>query len=807
MSPATLEAPTISAAMTFSQMAVNMVKRGVMVTIVAAKGKNPLPFAWQLNATMKKDVLASWIKKYGNNCNCGSVATPDTCWMFDDDRGAIAAYEKETGNKLPRTFTVSSRPGRRHLYFKQTDASRKMGNRALHNNEKSKYVAPYEFDAQQNRRQVISPGSTHPLGFIYQCIDDAEIVEAPVEFCEWIEKNGKKEKSHSTAGKYDLKTVPSFEAVNLWEHYEVEVEDDYGSNWYVTPICPYSGTAHEHSTKTAFYWDGVHFGFHCFAGGCGDPTIGDLTRKLNEDHEPFPDEIWAGYTQPDLADPRFDIEVDEVESLYTAPVDEVVLEVPTAKHSVSAKELCAILGGRIITEEEAAELIAAQKARNIVEMPAHEPVAPVVTPVGKKETMPDDDGYGIEVLDFNHESKVVLDFPRVEPKNDGIFPFPIDCMYGKLKDIALDLNVPYGFSYPALCTAACGLDIRDAADNTRASLFTALLGGYNYGKSIVTDRAAASFVVSEGVYEDGTPSSDRGFINMIGEDKSKRTVLIQDEFRTLLSKCAILNSSLTPVLCQLWSKDHAKAQDKKAVDECWGIVSMLGNLAVEDAGDFAKVMGAETTKGLYDRMLFGIGPVVDYYPCTVKKHHIDVKPCLVPAWCYIKVHEWAGEERAKRRLSEMGLRVALIQSAINGDKEVTQESFDCAMKMMDWQYSIRMVYSAGKAESKEAEAFEAVVGALQAQLDKQLKTGNYPKGAIEDAVMEELYPDWKCRQLHWSAIMNGKSLYRKYGSATLNRTKQTMAQENLISIIYDKEEDGTESRDASPFVYMRRRIK
>ena len=780
-------------ALTFGKMAVNMIRRGVMVTIVAAKGKNPLPFAWQLNATNQKPVLASWIKKYGNNCNCGSVATPETVWMLDCDvEGSKEVIEEKLGITFPRTFTVSSRPGRFHFYFKQTDASRKMGNRALHSKDKSKPL-PVEFDAQQNRRQVISPGSTHPLGFIYQVVDDSDIAEAPDALCEWISENGKQENSRPTNSKFDLKTVAGFEAVDLWEHYEVAVEDDYGSNWYVTPVCPYAGHEHEHSKKTAFYWDGVHFGFHCFAGGCEDPKIGDLIRKLNEDYEPYPGEIWAGFKQPDLTDERFNIEVDMVEH-----VEEVVTargEATDPVGGVSAELLEAILNG-MVTPESLGLTIATPVV-----------VSPPIVEAQAKNTVEEVEDYDYSFAPCLDPNPIVLDFPRVEPKNDSMLPFPMEAMYGKLKEIALDLNVPYGFSYPALLTTACGLNIQDSAQNTRASLYCALLGGYNYGKSIVTDRAASSFAVGDGVYEDGTPSSDRGFINMVGEDRFQRRVLIQDEFRTLLSKCAILNSSLTPVLCQLWSKDHAKAQDKKSTDECWGIVSMLGNLAVEDAGDFSKVMGAETTKGLYDRMLYGIGPVVAYYPCTVKKHNISIKPCLVPAWAYSKVHEWAGDERGKRRLSEMGLRVALIQSAVNGDAEVTHESYDCAMRLMDWQYNIRLVYTAGKAESKEAEAFEAVAGALQAQLDKQLKSGDYPKRAMRDVEMEKLYPDYLCRQLHWANIMNNKSLYRKYGSSMLNRTKTTMANENLIAIIYDKDEDGEESRNPSPFIFLRGKIK
>jgi hypothetical protein len=185
----------------------------------------------------------------------------------------------------------------------------------------------------------------------------------------------------------------------------------------------------------------------------------------------------------------------------------------------------------------------------------------------------------------------------------------MDAMYGKLGEMALNLNAPYGFVYPSLLTVACGLDIEDRGGNVRGTLYTALLGGVNFGKSIVTQRAKKSIYTGEGTIEEGTLGSDRGLINDIGED-GNRKVFLQDELRNLLSKCAIQGSSLTPVLCKLWSSNIGAASDKRSKDICNGVVSILGNLAVEDCGDFAKIMGSETTRGLYDRMLFGIGPFV-----------------------------------------------------------------------------------------------------------------------------------------------------------------------------------------------------
>jgi hypothetical protein len=37
----------------------------------------------------------------------------------------------------------------------------------------------------------------------------------------------------------------------------------------------------------------------------------------------------------------------------------------------------------------------------------------------------------------------------------------------------------------------------------------------------------------------------------------------------------------------------------------YGKLSMLGGLAINDAADFARVFGAHSVKGLYDRFIFG----------------------------------------------------------------------------------------------------------------------------------------------------------------------------------------------------------
>jgi len=159
------------------------------------------------------------------------------------------------------------------------------------------------------------------------------------------------------------------------------------------------------------------------------------------------------------------------------------------------------------------------------------------------------------------------------------------------------------------------------------------------------------------------------------------------------------------------------------------------------------------------------------------------------------MHKWIDGDRSKCRVGEILLRVAHIQSSVNGDPEITRESFACTRKFADWQMAIRRVYRTGLAENTDGRAFEDIANALQAQSDKQQKTGKFPKGA-EDV-----------GDLRWAQIMNSKSLYRKHGSPLINRIKQSMAHEGRITIIYETDDEGKPTKISTPFVRMRCRIR
>jgi hypothetical protein len=255
-----------------------------------------------------------------------------------------------------------------------------------------------------------------------------------------------------------------------------------------------------------------------------------------------------------------------------------------------------------------------------------------------------------------------------------------------------------------------------------------------------------------------------------------------------MSKMATPGSgiSLASILCELWSNDNASANDKKGVDECDVRLSILGNLPCDTPADFTSIFGSQTTKGLADRFVLGwTRDAYDYQPVEIKKQWIDVRPCSIPNWAFERKRDWALGHAGRRRLGEIALRVALITSVMNDDLELKEDCLEKALKFADWQERIRDVYKPGMAENKEAECFEAIVGLLH-----QHGTGV---------------------DIHWAKTINSKGYYRRFGSTLINRVKDSMVKEGIISIEYATEIDDhgreRETKRATGIVTLRGRIR
>ena len=403
---------------------------------------------------------------------------------------------------------------------------------------------------------------------------------------------------------------------------------------------------------------------------------------------------------------------------------------------------------------------------------------------------------------------VAIDDPE---KHEGL-EFPGECtMYGKLEEIALKHpRLQLGWLYPSLLAVASTLNIEDEDHNVRSNMYVTNLGDVGYGKTVCADTAVRAIFIpgSEMAIMEETPSSDRGLANMLGDKDTTSRLLLSDEFRAVMQKCAIQGSALPQVFCQLWSKDKAGVADKKGMQTCYAKLSILGNIACKDPSEFAKLFGSNTVSGMADRFLFGFSTTfVKYRPPTVRCEIFDnLKPVRIPEWIWDAKDEWAEQNpEGRRRLTEHALRIALVTAAVNGDREITKGGFEAALRFMEWQERIREIYRPGLAETKEAEAYESVYSALWEQRKKQISEGISPRGA--DDITKDRQE--QCRLLHFVQVVNAKSYYRKY-AGLIDRVRKSMADNGVIVEIreYETDDHGHEKKGKkTPFVTLRGRIR
>jgi len=141
---------------------------------------------WTELASIDPKQIAEWGEQYPE-ANIASVAKAvlGGVWFFEVDAPNFQnVIQKETGKKIPTTFTVRSRAGRGHFYFKHNVDSIAMGNL------QGKIDGKESWSARADNRYVVGPGSIHPdTQEPYTILVDAPLVEAPDWLVEWLLKN------------------------------------------------------------------------------------------------------------------------------------------------------------------------------------------------------------------------------------------------------------------------------------------------------------------------------------------------------------------------------------------------------------------------------------------------------------------------------------------------------------------------------------------------------------------------------------------------------------------------------------------
>ena len=257
---------------TFLEIATPLIQRGIPVIPVQPNEKRCLLPEWQMKATTDIEQVKLW-QTENPNFNVGCVGKPDGFVMLDCDVvGLREQIERETKQKFPRTLIVKSAgKGADHLYFRQTDESRRLGNR------KSASL----FDLQSVDRYVVGAGSTLSNGKSYEIVDDSPIADFPAWLAAWIDRHSDIVKEHGGKG---APVHEDFDFDRFCEHFDFNfMGDNDGKHFF--EACPYKGDRHTSDGKPdypacAIMYDGSTIGFSDFATSCegNGKTIGDLIR-------------------------------------------------------------------------------------------------------------------------------------------------------------------------------------------------------------------------------------------------------------------------------------------------------------------------------------------------------------------------------------------------------------------------------------------------------------------------------------------------------------------------------------------------
>jgi hypothetical protein len=183
----------------YVQIATPLVERGFRVTPVHPETKSGVMRNWQDHQATTADEVLKHAKYYPHH-NVGVVGKRGVgrhMFLDIDADGVVERIEREAGRKIPRTYTVCSRPEsapyKRHYYFTQTDYSFKKSGawkaknvnvRDLTRREKSRsglmlHPTLYDIKGIGGGSLVVAAGSVGENGEVYKCIDDSPVIPVP----------------------------------------------------------------------------------------------------------------------------------------------------------------------------------------------------------------------------------------------------------------------------------------------------------------------------------------------------------------------------------------------------------------------------------------------------------------------------------------------------------------------------------------------------------------------------------------------------------------------------------------------------
>jgi len=243
----------------YVQIATPLVQRGFRVTPVHPETKSGVMRNWQNHQATTPDEVLQHAKYYPHHSVgvVGKRGVGRHMFLDIDAEGVLERIEQETGHKMPKTYTVCSRPQsaryKRHFYFMQTEYSFKksgaweaknMNVRDLTRFERSRsgilmHPTLYDVKGIGGGSLVVGAGSVRDNGEVYTCIDDSPVAEVPAWLIDWLLADFQKYRlgrDKELAEKYEAKVIASRKSEaerrklrqqNLPDGFDIAEEDIY----------------------------------------------------------------------------------------------------------------------------------------------------------------------------------------------------------------------------------------------------------------------------------------------------------------------------------------------------------------------------------------------------------------------------------------------------------------------------------------------------------------------------------------------------------------------------------------------------
>jgi hypothetical protein len=314
-----------------------------------------------------------------------------------------------------------------------------------------------------------------------------------------------------------------------------------------------------------------------------------------------------------------------------------------------------------------------------------------------------------EVEVFDSESKSAsAPLPLTMP--DSV----LDGRLGELIQHAME-RFPLDYAWTALVTAAGTLVPRTAPEGMliggdpkpRANLFSCLIGPVHSGKSVAIEQALFKLGMQPGQQHHDhllelKSGSAEGLIATVDNVAGESRLFSPDELIHLLDKIAIANSSFQAVFNTAFDKNRqvvTMARGKQVTFNCR--LSLLGGL-VERMFDSA--FGAQTTGGLYDRMLFGYcddkTPHL-YEPPDESADILEPVPVTIAPDVQEATHEWI-KAGMNGRVVQIVQRVAVICASFSGNPVLRAKDLGPAYALAHYQERLRKKFAPNEGDNPVA---------------------------------------------------------------------------------------------------------